>query len=191
MLKKLMKRSSKTLRCFIGRKRRTYGKKWLWENTPFMGSFFLVDQLDFSWDREYWYCRNRLEHIKSENWSTQLTIFKSTEDPHGDPNSGLFHGESLKSKKQFAVRTQVKLQFVVKIPHLISWNISLNKALLWVHKPNLFQSFDLSLKIKVDAKELDISNKINLFLYNLFGNHNHPVATVFGFFLQKNFRIKI
>lgn len=139
-------------------------KHRLWE-------VFLVDTLNFSWD-EVHDIAEQLEHIKSEKLINKLDDFlgNPTEDPHGDPipNS---HGKVIKIEKQLLSElqeNQIGICVGVKdtssefLKYLDKQKIALGTKIEFLIK----EEFDLSLKIKVDSKELTISNKIasNLFV---------------------------
>ena len=139
-------------------------KHRLWE-------VFLVDKLDFTWD-EVHDVAEQLEHIKSEKLINKLDDFlgNPTEDPHGDPipNS---QGKITKIEKQLLSelhQNQTGICVGVKdtssefLKYLDKQQIALGSKIEFLAK----ESFDLSLKLKVDGKELTISNKIasNLFV---------------------------
>ena len=139
-------------------------KHRLWE-------VFLVDKLDFTWD-EVHDVAEQLEHIKSEKLINKLDDFlgNPTEDPHGDPipNS---QGKITKIEKQLLSelhQNQTGICVGVKdtssefLKYLDKQQIALGSKIEFLAR----ESFDLSLKIKVDGKELTISNKIasNLFV---------------------------
>ncbi|WP_338646655.1 metal-dependent transcriptional regulator [Flavobacterium sp. KS-LB2] len=139
-------------------------KHRLWE-------VFLVDKLDFSWD-EVHDIAEQLEHIKSEKLINKLDDFlgNPTEDPHGDPIPDA-NGQIVKIEKQLLSElheNQTGICVGVKdtssefLKYLDKQGIALGSKIEIISK----ESFDLSLKIKVDQKELTISNKIasNLFV---------------------------
>ena len=139
-------------------------KHRLWE-------VFLVDKLDFSWD-EVHDIAEELEHIKSEKLINKLDDFlgNPTEDPHGDPIPNAY-GQIVKTEKhllselavnQTGVCVGVKDSSADFLKYLDKQEIALGSKIEIIGK----ESFDLSLKIKVDSKELTISNKIagNLFV---------------------------
>ncbi|GAA4762263.1 MULTISPECIES: metal-dependent transcriptional regulator [Flavobacterium] len=139
-------------------------KHRLWE-------VFLVDKLDFPWD-EVHDIAEQLEHIKSEKLINKLDEFLNfpTEDPHGDPIPNA-EGMIVKvekqllselTEKQTGVCVGVKDTSSEFLQYLDKQEIALGSKIEVVSK----ESFDLSLKIKVDNKELMISNKIaaNLFV---------------------------
>jgi len=139
-------------------------KHRLWE-------VFLVKKLDFSWD-EVHDIAEQLEHIKSEKLINKLDDFlgNPTEDPHGDPIPNV-HGKIIKiekqllseiSEKQVGICVGVKDTSPEFLKYLDKQGIALGSKIELVSK----ETFDWSLKIKVDGKELTISNKIasNLFV---------------------------
>ena len=139
-------------------------KHRLWE-------VFLVDKLDFSWD-EVHDIAEQLEHIKSEQLINRLDDFlgNPTEDPHGDPISDA-NGQIVKTEKQLLselLENQNGICVGVKdtssefLKYLDKQGISLGSKIEIMGK----ESFDLSLKIRLNSRELTISNKIasNLFV---------------------------
>ena len=139
-------------------------KHRLWE-------VFLVEKLNFSWD-EVHDIAEQLEHIKSEQLINKLDDFlgNPTEDPHGDPIPNAF-GKIIKIEKQLLSElqeNQIGICVGVKdtssefLKYLDKQEIALGSKIKFLSK----ETFDLSLKIKVDEKELTISNKIasNLFV---------------------------
>ena len=139
-------------------------KHRLWE-------VFLVEKLDFSWD-EVHDIAEQLEHIKSEKLINKLDDFlgNPTEDPHGDPIPNA-QGQILKIDKQLLselIENQKGICVGVKdtssefLKYLDKQEIALGSKIEIIGK----ETFDLSLKIKVDGKNLTISNKIasNLFV---------------------------
>ncbi len=139
-------------------------KHRLWE-------VFLVEKLDFSWD-EVHDIAEQLEHIKSEKLINKLDDFlgNPTEDPHGDPIPNAL-GQIMKIEKfllseltenQIGICVGVKDTSSGFLKYLDKQQIALGSTIEILSK----ESFDLSLKIKVDKRELTISNKIasNLFI---------------------------
>lgn len=139
-------------------------KHRLWE-------VFLVEKFDFSWD-EVHDVAEQLEHIKSEKLINKLDDFlgNPTEDPHGDPIPDA-NGRIIKIEKQLlseAHENQIGICVGVRdtssefLKYLDKQGIALGSKIEIIAK----ESFDLSLKIKIDNKDLTISNKIacNLFV---------------------------
>lgn len=139
-------------------------KHRLWE-------VFLVEKLDFPWD-EVHDIAEQLEHIKSEKLINKLDDFlgNPTEDPHGDPIPDV-NGRIIKIEKQLLSdlhENQIGICVGVKdtssefLKYLDKQGIALGSTIEIIAK----EAFDMSLKIKVDSKELGISNKIasNLFV---------------------------
>jgi DtxR family Mn-dependent transcriptional regulator len=138
-------------------------KHRLWE-------VFLVEKLDFSWD-EVHDIAEQLEHIKSEKLINKLDDFlgNPTEDPHGDPIPNA-EGQILKIDKRLLselVENQSGICVGVKdtssefLKYLDKQEIALGSKIEILSK----ESFDLSLRIKVDSKVLTVSNKIASNLY--------------------------
>lgn len=139
-------------------------KHRLWE-------VFLVEKLGFSWD-EVHDIAEQLEHIKSEKLINKLDDFldNPTEDPHGDPIPDR-EGRIIKIEKQLLSElseNQSGICIGVKdtssefLKYLDKQEIALGSKIEFLSR----ESFDLSLRIKVNGKELTISNKIasNLFV---------------------------
>ncbi|WP_310560200.1 metal-dependent transcriptional regulator [Flavobacterium sp.] len=138
-------------------------KHRLWE-------VFLVDKLNFAWD-EVHDIAEQLEHIKSEQLINKLDDFlgNPTEDPHGDPIPNA-KGQivtiekqllSELAEKQIGICVGVKDSSADFLKYLDKQEIALGSKIEIVFK----ESFDLSTKIKVNGKELTISNKIANNLY--------------------------
>jgi DtxR family transcriptional regulator, Mn-dependent transcriptional regulator len=139
-------------------------KHRLWE-------VFLVEKLDFSWD-EVHEIAEQLEHIKSEKLINKLDDFlgNPTEDPHGDPIPDAY-GKIINTEKQLLSELSEKQKGIcvgVKdssaefLKYLDKQQISLGSTIEIIGK----ETFDLSLKIKLNNQELTISNKIasNIFV---------------------------
>lgn len=139
-------------------------KHRLWE-------VFLVEKLGFSWD-EVHDIAEQLEHIKSEKLINKLDDFldNPTEDPHGDPIPDR-EGRIVKIEKQLlselsenqsGICVGVKDTSSEFLKYLDKQEIALGSKIEFLSK----ESFDLSLRIKVNGKDLTISNKIasNLFV---------------------------
>jgi DtxR family Mn-dependent transcriptional regulator len=139
-------------------------KHRLWE-------VFLVEKLNFTWD-EVHDIAEQLEHIKSEQLINRLDDFlgNPTEDPHGDPIPDA-NGRIIKVDKQLLselTENQTGVCVGVKdtssefLKYLDKQEIALGSRIAFLSK----ETFDLSVKIKVDGREFSISNKIasNLFV---------------------------
>ena len=139
-------------------------KHRLWE-------VFLVEKLNFPWD-EVHDIAEQLEHIKSEQLINKLDDFlgNPTEDPHGDPIPNA-KGQIITIEKQLlsevsenkiGICVGVKDSSTEFLKYLDKQEIALGSRIEIIEK----ETFDSSLKIKVKAKELIISNKIagNLFV---------------------------
>ena len=139
-------------------------KHRLWE-------VFLVEKFDFSWD-EVHDIAEQLEHIKSEKLINKLDDFlgNPTEDPHGDPIPDA-QGRIVAIEKQLLSELQANQSGIcvgVKdnssefLKYLDKQQIGLGTEIKVLAK----ETFDLSLKININGKEMAISNKIasNLFV---------------------------
>jgi DtxR family Mn-dependent transcriptional regulator len=139
-------------------------KHRLWE-------VFLVDKLAFTWD-EVHDIAEQLEHIKSEKLINKLDDFlgNPTKDPHGDPIPDA-KGRIAKIDKQLLSELSINQSGIcvgVKdtssefLQYLDKNGIALGSRIEIVGK----ETFDQSLKIKIDNKELLVSSKIasNLFV---------------------------
>ena len=139
-------------------------KHRLWE-------VFLVEKLNFPWD-EVHDIAEQLEHIKSEQLINKLDDFlgNPTEDPHGDPIPNA-KGQIIAIEKQLlselsenqtGICVGVKDSSSEFLKYLDKQGIALGSRIEIIEK----ETFDSSLKIKLDSKELTISNKIagNIFV---------------------------
>ena len=138
-------------------------KHRLWES-------FLVEKLNFSWD-EVHDVAEQLEHIKSEKLINKLDEFLNfpTEDPHGDPIPNA-KGQIIAIEKQLLSElseNQTGICVGVKdtssdfLKYLDKQEIALGSAIEIVER----ELFDSSLTIRVENKEITISNKIASNLY--------------------------
>lgn len=138
-------------------------KHRLWE-------VFLVEKLDFSWD-EVHDIAEQLEHIKSEKLINKLDDFlgNPTEDPHGDPIPDV-NGQIIKIEKQLLSElseNQIGVCVGVKdtssefLKYLDKQGIALGSKIEIISK----ETFDLSLKIKINTTDITISSKIASNLY--------------------------
>ena len=138
-------------------------KHRLWE-------VFLVEKLGFSWD-EVHDIAEELEHIKSEKLTNKLDAFLGfpNTDPHGDPipdQKGEIRkiNKSLLSEvahKKLFLCVGVKDSSVEFLQYLNKQKITLGSHIKVLEK----ESFDNSIVIELDGKELTISNKIATNLY--------------------------
>ncbi|MEL1246398.1 metal-dependent transcriptional regulator [Flavobacterium sp. DGU11] len=139
-------------------------KHRLWE-------VFLLEKLNFSWD-EVHDVAEQLEHIKSEKLTDKLDEFLDfpTEDPHGDPIPDR-NGKIAKVDKKLLSEMGVGKKMIcvgVKdssppfLQYLDKQQIALGSAIEIVGK----EDFDMSLTLRLDNKEVTVSNKIaaNLFV---------------------------
>ena len=139
-------------------------KHRLWE-------VFLVEKLDFSWD-EVHDVAEQLEHIKSEKLINKLEEFLDfpTADPHGDPIPDR-NGKITKIDKKLLSELPVGRKVIcvgVKdsssafLQYLDKQQIALGSAIEVLSK----EDFDMSLTLRLDNKEVIVSNKIaaNLFV---------------------------
>jgi len=133
-------------------------KHRLWE-------VFLVEKLNFSWD-EVHEVAEQLEHIKSQKLINEIDAFLGhpTHDPHGDPipdKEGNLH----KSQKIFL--SQVNPSVVCScvgvkdssdnfLKYLDKNSIAIGTDIQIMNK----ESFDESMKIKINNSELTISKEI-------------------------------
>ncbi|WP_339711467.1 metal-dependent transcriptional regulator [uncultured Kriegella sp.] len=138
-------------------------KHRLWE-------VFLVDKLNFSWD-EVHEVAEQLEHIKSEKMIDQLDAYLGFPkiDPHGDPIPSK-DGEFKKSIKKLlneasigveGICVGVKDSSVAFLKFLDKNNIALGDTVTVIDK----EEFDGSLHIKINGRNMHISNQIASNLY--------------------------
>jgi DtxR family Mn-dependent transcriptional regulator len=138
-------------------------KHRLWE-------VFLVDKLSFSWD-EVHEIAEELEHIKSEVLINKLDEFLDfpSFDPHGDPIPNA-NGEIKKINKLLLSEAYLNKEYQcvgVKdsssefLQYLDKQKIALGSKITVKEK----ESFDDTLFVEIDSRELTISNKIANNLY--------------------------
>ncbi len=138
-------------------------KHRLWE-------VFLVEKLYFSWD-EVHDIAEELEHIKSESLINKLDSFLGFPDfdPHGDPIPNA-DGEIKKMSKLLLSEVELNKEFRcigVKdsssdfLKYLDKQKIALGSTFVVKEK----ESFDDTLLVEVNSKEIMISNKIATNLY--------------------------
>jgi DtxR family transcriptional regulator, Mn-dependent transcriptional regulator len=138
-------------------------KHRLWE-------VFLVEKLNFSWD-EVHEIAEELEHIKSEALIDKLDEFLDFPDfdPHGDPIPNR-KGEIKKITKLLLSEAELNKEYHcigVKdsssdfLKYLDKQKIALGSLLIVKEK----ESFDDTLTVEINSKELTLSNKIANNLY--------------------------
>ena len=138
-------------------------KHRLWE-------VFLVEKLQFSWD-EVHEIAEELEHIKSEKLINKLDDFLGFPnfDPHGDPIPDA-NGQIKKVQKKLLSEVSLATEFqcvgvkdtsVDFLQFLDKKGIALGTFITVLEK----ESFDETLKIKLNNKVITISNKIATNLY--------------------------
>lgn len=136
--------------------------------------YFLVNKLNYSWN-EVHDIAEQLEHIKSDSLIDRLDSYLNfpSHDPHGDPipdRDGNIH------KKQYnllntlnigdaATLIRVKDSSNSFLAYLDRNEIALNSQIKVISK----ESFDHSMLIEIDKKQLYISNQItnNLFVQKI------------------------
>ena len=138
-------------------------KHRLWE-------VFLVEKLNFSWD-EVHDVAEQLEHIKSPKLINELDEFLGfpKKDPHGDPipdKEGNFQKieKRLLSKleeNQYGICVGVNDSSSEFLKYLDKHQISLGQQIKVISK----ESFDGSLTILINKKEMTISHKISNNIY--------------------------
>lgn len=138
-------------------------KHRLWE-------VFLVEKLQFSWD-EVHEIAEELEHIKSEKLINKLDNFLGFPnfDPHGDPIPDV-NGAIKKVQKKLLSEVSLETEFqcvgvkdtsVDFLQFLDKKGIALGTFITILEK----ETFDETLKIKLNNKMITISNKIATNLY--------------------------
>ncbi len=138
-------------------------KHRLWE-------VFLVEKLNFAWD-EVHEVAEQLEHIKSEKLISELDKFLGfpKKDPHGDPipdakGNMVIANKILLSELQVGesgICVGVKDSSTEFLQYLDKNDIALGKTISILEK----ESFDQSMLIKLNGKELKISSLISSNLY--------------------------
>lgn len=138
-------------------------KHRLWE-------VFLVEKLDFAWD-EVHEIAEELEHIKSEKLINKLDAFLDfpSFDPHGDPipdANGVIKKVVKKLLSEVELNTTYRCVGVKDsssdfLKYLDKQKIALGSTFIVKEK----ESFDDTLLVEVDSKEIFISNKIATNLY--------------------------
>ena len=138
-------------------------KHRLWE-------VFLVEKLDFTWD-EVHDVAEQLEHIRSEKLIDKLDDFLGhpTEDPHGDPipdgNGKMIKVDKLllseAKENQEVICVGVKDTSAEFLQYLDRQGIALGSKIKIV----AIEPFDLSVIIKIDEKQVVVSDKTATNLY--------------------------
>ena len=138
-------------------------KHRLWE-------VFLVEKLDFTWD-EVHDVAEQLEHIRSEKLIDKLDDFLGhpTEDPHGDPipdgNGKMITVDKLllseAKENQEVICVGVKDTSAEFLQYLDRQGIALGSKIKIV----TIEPFDLSVIIKIDEKQVIVSDKTATNLY--------------------------
>ena len=138
-------------------------KHRLWE-------VFLVEKLNFSWD-EVHDVAEQLEHIKSPKLINELDEFLGfpKKDPHGDPipdKDGNFQKIekrllSTLEENQYGICVGVNDSSSEFLKYLDKHQISLGQQIKVISK----ESFDGSLTILINKKEMTISHKISNNIY--------------------------
>ena len=138
-------------------------KHRLWE-------VFLVEKLDFTWD-EVHDVAEQLEHIRSEKLIDKLDDFLGhpTEDPHGDPipdgNGKMIKVDKLllseAKENQEVICVGVKDTSAEFLQYLDRQGIALGSKIKIV----TIEPFDLSVIIKIDEKQVIVSDKTATNLY--------------------------
>lgn len=138
-------------------------KHRLWE-------VFLVDKLNFSWD-EVHEIAEELEHIKSEALINKLDEFLEFPDfdPHGDPipnANGVIKKVNKLLLSEAVLNTEYKCVGVKDsssdfLKYLDKQKIALGSKIKVKEK----ESFDDTLLVEIDSRELTLSNKIANNLY--------------------------
>ncbi len=123
---------------------------------------FLVDKLNFSWD-EVHELAEELEHVKSKKLTDHLDAFLGfpTHDPHGDPipnKNGQIDKNSLVNILDLengaeGILSHVTDSSAVFLKYLSKNNLALGDKI----KVMDIEPFDNSIKIKANAKQLNIS----------------------------------
>ena len=135
-----------------------------------MWEVFLVDKLNFSWD-EVHDVAEQLEHIKSPKLIDELDVFLGFPkmDPHGDPIPDKDGNFQKIEKKLLSTLEEGKIGICVGVndsssdflKYLDKNNISLGQKIKVLSK----ESFDGSLTILINSKEITISKKISNNIY--------------------------
>jgi len=134
-------------------------KHRLWET-------FLVNKLNFKWD-EVHEIAEQLEHIKSNELVDRLDDFLGNPkfDPHGDPIPNKDHEITDSRKRSYLSEVEVNRDVII-----IGVKDSSAQLLQYLEKENMIlgkniivleiHDFDKSLRISINGKELNISERV-------------------------------
>ena len=134
-------------------------KHRLWET-------FLVNKLNFKWD-EVHEIAEQLEHIKSNELVDRLDDFLGNPkfDPHGDPIPNKDHEITDARKRSYLSEVEVNRDVII-----IGVKDSSAQLLQYLEKENMIlgkniivleiHDFDKSLRISINGKELNISERV-------------------------------
>ena len=134
-------------------------KHRLWET-------FLVNKLNFKWD-EVHEIAEQLEHIKSNELVERLDDFLGNPkfDPHGDPIPNKDHEITDSRKRSYLSEVEINKEVII-----IGVKDSSAQLLQYLEKENMIlgknitvleiHDFDKSLRISINAKELNISERV-------------------------------
>ena len=134
-------------------------KHRLWET-------FLVNKLNFKWD-EVHEIAEQLEHIKSNELVDRLDDFLGNPkfDPHGDPIPNKDHEITDSRKRSYLSEVEINKEVII-----IGVKDSSAQLLQYLEKENMIlgkniivleiHDFDKSLRISINGKELNISERV-------------------------------
>ena len=134
-------------------------KHRLWET-------FLVNKLNFKWD-EVHEIAEQLEHIKSNELVDRLDDFLGNPkfDPHGDPIPNKYHELTDSRKRSYLSEVEINKDVII-----IGVKDSSAQLLQYLEKENMIlgkniivleiHDFDKSLRISINGKELNISERV-------------------------------
>ena len=134
-------------------------KHRLWET-------FLVNKLNFKWD-EVHEIAEQLEHIKSNELVDRLDDFLGNPkfDPHGDPIPNKDHEITDSRKRSYLSEVEINRDVII-----IGVKDSSAQLLQYLEKENMIlgkniivleiHDFDKSLRISINGKELNISERV-------------------------------
>jgi len=134
-------------------------KHRLWET-------FLVNKLNFKWD-EVHEIAEQLEHIKSNELVDRLDDFLGNPkfDPHGDPIPNKNHEITDSRKRSYLSEVEINRDVIIigvkdssaqLLQHLEKENMILGKNIIVLE----IHDFDKSLRISINGKELNISERV-------------------------------